>query len=298
MTGQPRLDPGFLRKLEQLRLLTRRVHTGRFAALNRSRKLGRGIDFADHRPYTPGDDFGDIDWNLYGRMNRFFIRLSEEETELNLHLLVDVSRSMDAPFEGDEVTKAEYARRVSTALAYIALSHLDRVHVWPFAGSLLKPLAPPRHKAQAVQVHRYLSSIEASDHTDLDAAARAFAGVARSKGIALILSDFLAPTGWRSGVDVLRHARFEVGLMQISAPQEHAVAPRGTVQLRDGETGRRMRVRITERMARDYHRAFLAHGQGLQDYARAHNLFYGHGRCDQPFEEMVLRTMRAERLLA
>ena len=297
--SEDELSPDFLRKLEYLRVVARRLHTGRFSALNRSRKLGRGIDFADHRPYAPGDDFKDIDWNLFGRLDRFMVRLAEEETELNIHLLVDCSRSMHASsVDGAPSDKGAYARQVATALAYIALAHLDRVHVYPFGAGLHKPLTPPRHKAQAVKIHRYLRSVPTDAATDLEATVRAFAGVARGRGLAVILSDFLAPTGWQRALDLLRHARYEVGILQISAPQESSIDERGEVVLLDRETGRKMRVRITDRIANLYHRAFLAHGEGLQDYARTHNLFYAHGRSDQPFEEMVLRTMRAERLLA
>jgi len=293
----PELSPEFLRKLEYLRVVSRKVHTGRFSALNRSRKLGRGIDFADHRPYTPGDAWSDIDWTLYGRLERLMIRLSEEETELNIHLLVDCSGSMGAPFGDDGADKAKYVRQVATALSYVALAHLDRVHVWPFADTIRQPFSPSRNKAQAVQVHRHLRGQEPGAATDLEAAARAFVGVARGRGIALVISDFLAPGGWQTALDVLRTARYEVGILQISAPGDADVAVRGPVWLVDGETGKRMRVRITERVAKSYREAFLAHGERLQSYARAHNLFYGHARCDHAFEEMVLHTMRAERLL-
>jgi len=285
------LNPDFLRKLEYLRVLARKVHTGRFSALQRSRKLGRGIDFADHRPYTPGDDFKDIDWNLYGRLDRFMVRLAEEETELNLYLLVDCSKSMSTQ-------KARYVRQVATALSYVALAHLDRVHVYPFGDGLLRPFSPSRHKAQAVQVYRRLQAAEPSGATDLSASCKAFAGVVRGRGIVLILSDFLTPGGWRRGMDLLRHGRFEVGLMQVSDPEESEAPAQGEVILNDRETGVARRLRITDGIASAYRKAFLAHGQGLQDYARAHNLFYAHGRTDQPFEQMVLHTMRSERLLA
>lgn len=285
------LPAEFLRKLEYLRVVARRLHAGRFSALNRSKKLGRGIDFADHRPYAPGDDFKDIDWNLYGRLDRFMVRLAEEETELNLHLLVDCSRSMDP-------AKARYARDVAAALSYVALAHLDRVHIWPFGERLLKPLTPPRHKAQAVAVHRYLASIDGGGATDLEGSMRAFAGVARSRGVALVISDFLSPSGWQGAIDVLRSARFEPAMLQVSNPDEAQVPVRGEVLLEDRETGRTLRVRVTERIAAAYRAAFVEHERSLRDYARAHNLFCAHGRSDQPFEEMVLRTMRTERLLA
>jgi uncharacterized protein (DUF58 family) len=286
------LHPEFLRRLEQLRLVARRQHGGRFAALQRSKKLGRGMDFADHRPYAPGDDWKDIDWTLYGRLDRLMVKLAEEETELNLYLLVDVSGSMAEP------GKSSFARQVATALAYVALASLDRVHLVPFGASMRPMFSPSRSRAQAVQVYRRLEA-EASDGegTDFIASMRSFAGLVRGRGIALVLSDFLADSGWQGALDRLRHARFEVGVLHISAPEEHGVPARGDVLLRDRE-GARLRFRMREDIGAAYLRAMREHGEALAAYARAHGLFHAHARTDQPFDEVVLRTMRTERLLA
>lgn len=292
------LSPEFLRKLEFLRLSSRRLHAGRSAALQRSRKLGRGMDFADHRPYVPGDDFKDIDWNLYGRLDRLMVRLAEEESELNLHVLVDCSRSMGTRPEAGGLSKSEFARRVVTALSYIALARLDRIHVYPFAAALGHPITPTRDKAQALRVYRHLGKVDVDGETDLEAVTRAFAEVARVRGVVLVLSDFLAPAGWQRALDLLRHARHEVAILQLTAPQEERVTARGEVLLRDSETGRVTRVRITEAVARAYRESFLQHSEELRSYARSHGLFYSRARCDDAFEELVLRTMRSERFLA
>ena len=288
------LSPDFLRKLEYLRVVARHQHQGRFAALTRSRKLGSGIDFADHRPYTPGDDFKDIDWNLYGRLDRFMIRLAEEDTELNLYLLVDVSPSM----RFGTPSKAEFACRVSTALSYVALAHLDRVHLFPFGDSILPPLHPPRNKAHALNVYRYLADQTAAGVSDLTHAAHGFAGVARTRGVVVIISDFLMEGGWREGLDMLRAAHFELALVHMSAPEE--VAPEltgGDWLLRDAESGRGLRVRLTPAMIKRYRQAFMDHGKELASYCRRYNMFYAHASSDSPFEELVLRTFRTGRLL-
>jgi uncharacterized protein (DUF58 family) len=285
------LPPDFLRRLEHLRLVSRRLFAGRFSALQRSRKLGRGMDFADHRPYVPGDDLRDVDWNVYGRTDRLMVRLAEEETELHLHLLVDVSRSM-----GPE--KALFVRRVATALAYVALAHLDRVHLWPFGERLLSPLSPPRNKARAVQVWRHLDGADGGGATDFLGAATSFAGVASARGVALVISDFLMPQGWQAAVDRLRHARQEVALLQVSTPQEADPGAKGEVLLADQETGRVRRVRLTDGVLAAYRAAFVAHGEALASHARTHGLFHAHARTDQPWEDVVLSTMRTGRLLA
>jgi uncharacterized protein (DUF58 family) len=287
------LSPEFLRKLEYLRVVARHQHAGRFAALTRSRKLGSGIDFADHRPYTPGDDFKDIDWNLFGRLDRFMIRLAEEDTELNLYLLVDVSASMAF---GDP-TKSEFACRVAAALSYVGLAHLDRVHLFPFGDNLLPPLHPPRNKAHAINVYRYLSSQRGAGSSDLSRSVMGFAGVARTRGVVCVLSDFLMESGWREALDILRAARFEVAVVHLSTPDESAPDLRGELLLRDAETGRRVRVRVTPALLKRYRQAFLEHGKELSSYCRRYNLFYAHARTDTPFEELVLKTFRAGRLL-
>lgn len=116
------LPAELLAKLELLRVATRRAHPGRYAARTRSKKLGVGVDFADHRPYTPGDDLKHVDWTLYGRSGQLMVRLAEEETELNVHLLVDRSASMGLTVgaaRGDD--KRAVAQRVAVAIAYVAL---------------------------------------------------------------------------------------------------------------------------------------------------------------------------------
>ena len=288
------LSPEFLRKLEYLRIVARHQHQGRFAALTRSRKLGSGIDFADHRPYAPGDDVKDIDWNLFGRLARFMIRLAEEDTELNLYLLVDVSASM----RFGTPTKSEFASRVAAALSYVALAHLDRVHLFPFGSGVLPPLHPPRNKAHAVNVYRYLAEQQAEGESDLARAIHGFAGVARTRGVVVIISDFLMSDGWREALDMMRATRFELALVHLSAPEEVEPDVRGgDWMLRDAESGRGMRVRLTPALIKRYREVFVQHGRELASYCRRYNLFYAHARTDSPFEELVLRTFRSGRLL-
>lgn len=289
-TDEGPLAPDFLRRLEYLRLVARRSHAGRFSALQKSRKLGRGMDFADHRAYSAGDDWKDIDWAVYGRTERLMVRLAQEETELDLHLLVDVSRSMGP-------VKTTFVRRVATALAYVALAHLDRVHLWPFGEKLLPPLSPPRQKARAVQVWRHLERVDGGTSTDLLSAATSFCSLAGGRGIVLLISDFFAEKGWRAALDRLHHARFETALLQVSDPEDAHPQGRGDVLLLDRETGRSRRVRLTDDRVRAYERAYVEHGEALAGYARDRGLFHAHARTDHAWEELVLQTMRTGHLL-
>lgn len=232
------LSPELLAKLELLRIATRRIHPGRYAARTRSRRLGAGIDFADHRTYTPGDDLKFVDWTLYGRLDQLMVRLSEEETELNVHVLVDLSRSMT--LDVGEVTadpKARVAAASAVALSYVALSNLDQVRVWPFSTELGRPLVPARRRAEVVRVHRFLHETTMEPGTDVLAAVRRFVQLSPARGVAVLVTD-QADARVRSAIDLMLHQRYDVGMVHIGAPGELKLPLRGErFDLVDGETG-------------------------------------------------------------
>src|SRR5438045_8114015 len=131
-----RFEDDFLKKLEYLHVVSKRAFAGQNRADRLTPKRGRGLEFADHRQYAPGDDFRHIDWKAYKRLNRLLLRLFDEEQDLPIYLLLDTSRSMAQPEKFDQ------ARRVTAALCYIGLSHLDRVTMTPFGASLGDESAP------------------------------------------------------------------------------------------------------------------------------------------------------------
>src|SRR5918992_5978714 len=121
-------DSDFLKKLEYLSLVSRRVFRGSILAQRRTMQLGGGIEFADHRQYAPGDDFRYLDWNVYARHGELLLKRFQEEEDLHVYFLLDCSRSMAY----GEPSKFDLARQVTAALAYIALADLDRVAVAAF----------------------------------------------------------------------------------------------------------------------------------------------------------------------
>ena len=116
-----RFEDDFLKKLEYLHVISRRAFAGQNRADRLARKRGRGLEFADHRQYAPGDDFRQIDWKAYKRLGRLLLRLFDEEQDLPIYLMLDVSASMAEP------AKFDLARRVAAALCYVGLVHLDRL---------------------------------------------------------------------------------------------------------------------------------------------------------------------------
>ena len=149
-------DEQFLKKLEYLYVVANKVFVGRIRAERRSRKIGSGVEFADHRNYAAGDDLRYLDWSVYGRLDKLLLRLFEEEEDLHIYLLVDASASMRAN------GKLDYAERICAALAYVGLAKLDRVSIVPFGGGAraVERLPPSRGKAQIFKVFQFLSALE------------------------------------------------------------------------------------------------------------------------------------------
>src|SRR5215211_520294 len=149
----PLFDEAFLRQLDRLALIARRPVAGEMQGERRSPKRGPSVEFADYKPYVSGDDFRQIDWNLYARAERFFLKLFVAEEELTLHLLLDTSRSMDW---GDP-NKLRYAKRVIGAVGYIALTNLDRITLTAFGQERELTMPTQRSKRGVVPLFSFLT---------------------------------------------------------------------------------------------------------------------------------------------
>src|SRR5271155_5106476 len=167
----PLLEPEFLHKLEQLELVSRRIFVGRMKGERKSKRRGSSVEFAEHRNYTFGDDLRHIDWNVYGRLDKLFLKLFLEEEDLHFYTLLDTSLSMDF----GNPTKLRYGKQVAAALAFIGLVNHDRVLVDTFSAKLDAGLRGIRGRSQMWRVVQYLERLEATGPSDLTASAREFA---------------------------------------------------------------------------------------------------------------------------
>jgi uncharacterized protein (DUF58 family) len=291
-----RFDETFLRRLETLRVVTKRASLGRLRADRRSRRQGAGIEFADHRGYVAGDDLRLLDWNLYGRMERLLLRLFEEDEDLAIDVLVDTSASMGmgAP------PKLELALQVGAALAYVGLANLDRVAVTTVGEALGDGLPPARGKSNILPLLRFLDGVEASGRTSLAAATRAFLGRRgrHRKGLVVLVSDFYDPAGYREAIDLLRYGRFEIIVIQVTAPDEAHPALRGEVTITDAETGEEREVTVSPATLAAYERRHAAHVRGLEAFCRERAIPCFAVSSDEAFDSVVLRVFRAGGLLA
>lgn len=292
-------DSSFLGKLERLHLLSRRTFGGQSRAERRSRKLGSSLEFADYRNYSPGDDLRSIDWNIYGRLDKLFLKLFEEEEDLHIHLLVDASASMrwtarnartDEPLRQ---SKLDLARRIAGTLAYIGLANLDRVDIHFFAENLLADLGSGRGKGH---FHRALEFLDRpppeQGQTQLKRSLRAFGQGKRRRGLVIVLSDFFDPNGYEDALSYLLYQRYELQLVQVLDPAELSPGLLGDLRLTDAETGQIREVTVNETLTRAYEREVEDFLAGLENFCARRGIGLRRAMTDMSFEDFVLRTLR------
>ena len=292
-------DEAFLRRLEQLAILCRRSMAGRTQGERRSARRGQSVEFADFRPYAMGDDFRRIDWNAYARLERFFIKLFVSEEDLTVHLLVDVSRSMD----WGTPNKLDYALRAAGALGYIALVGLDRVTVTalghPEPANGAGQLAPLRGKRQALTLFDFLqhlrppgeSSKAAPAQAALGPRLRAYAGAIARPGPLLLLSD-LMDDGWAEGLRALGSRGFEVSVLHVLSPDEVDPGLEGDLKLRDVESGAEVEITADYDLLQRYRVGLAAWRQDLRQFCSARGMHYVPIETSLPFDDLLFALLR------
>ncbi len=291
----PLFDSDFLQKLEYLSLVSRRVFRGQLMAQRRTKQLGGGIEFADHREYTPGDDFRYLDWNVYARLDELLLKRFQEEEDLHLYLLLDCSRSMGF----GSPPKFDLARQVAAALAYIALADLDRVAVVAFADGIVADFPLTRGKARILTLMKFLENLPLQGcDTDLAETATAFVHRPQRRGLVVVLSDLFDPSGFQRGLDRLRYHQYELSVVQIYDRRDAEPDVLGDVELVDGETQAGTKVTVTEKNLKQYRQIFSEFLQSVRNYCRSHAIGCTTTTSDVAFDELVLGMLRAGRVVA
>ena len=291
-------DSPFLAKLEQLHLLARKIFRGEHRAERRSRQNGSSLEFADYRTYAFGDDLRSIDWNVYARLDRLFVKLFEQEQDLDVHFLIDASASMrwvaEPPAPGGEtLSKFDQARRIAAALSYIALVNLDRVNLIWFGSALGRDLGLSRGKSQFHKILEFLRSApELAGPTHLLPSLRAFAQRMKRRGLVFVISDFFDPAGYEEALSLLAYHRFETHVVQVLDPAEVDPSALGDLRLTECETGELYEVTASESVVQRYREQAAAFVEGLETFALRRGAGYARASTEVPFEDLVLRVLR------
>jgi uncharacterized protein (DUF58 family) len=286
-------DEGFLRQLERLLLLLRSPVRGGLKGGRRSVKRGQSVEFADYRDYSLGDDLRQLDWNVYARLEKLFVKLFVEEEDVTITILVDASASMAS----GRPEKLLFAKRAAAAIGYIGLASEDRVAVSALGGRASRRHTPLRGSGRVFRLLSNLSSIRPADGpTDLVAAARHAAAQLHGRGVIVLLSDLLDPGADRV-IRELAATRSELIVLHILSPAELDPEIEGDLRLVDAETGEGVDVTADLPTIDAYRARLAAWKESLANLAARRQASYLDLSSDTPLNELIFAELRRRRVL-
>lgn len=289
-------DATFLDRLRMLALRLRKRRQLMRRGSQSTSATGFTREFKDYRHYTPGEDYRGIDWRLYARLDKLFVRLYEETQELNLHILVDTSGSMAKPFE----EKRKQALRFAVALAYLGLSGQQRVSLYSMSDGIKAELPPLRGQGNIEKVIQAVLQFSFGGLTDLEKCFDEFRPSRQRFGVIFVISDFYGRDVATAPEAVARAAAWpgESHFLQLMHPGEREPDIEGEVELAEVETGERRRFWITKKEMQRYTAAYDAFVENLERACVSRQIDFMQARTDEPFEERFLELLTRGSALA
>jgi uncharacterized protein (DUF58 family) len=278
-------DADFLRRLERLHLIAKRLDWAGAGGEHAASRKGHSLEFSDYRRYQRGDDLRYVDWNIYRRLDRLVLKVFTAEEELNIYLLVDTSASMAFP-------KIDYAKKVAAALGYIGLKNLDRVGGAAFSSTLLTPLKPGRGRTQILRLFGFLDGLSCSGPTHLEAAMNTFTTLFPQPGLAVIVSDLFDPTGWRAAVEALARKKHQVLVIHVLDDEEMEPRFTGEVALVDAEGSRERKLFVDEALARRFQEELAFYFRDIESACANLGVDYLRTTTRVPFDDFILKSLR------
>ncbi len=284
-------DPEFIRRLDSLYLLARKVLGGTLQAERKSTKRGTGITFADYSEYYFGADYRAIDWRVYARFETLMIKLFELEEDATIYVLVDCSRSVESKFL--------FIRQMAAALGYIALNCLDRLAVYGMADTMTPVLDTCRGRGKVLSLLRGLEMANLHEgESRFNACCRIFQARHVRRGLVIVLSDFLFPTGFEDGLNFLQFHGHDVYCIQVQDDNDTKCDWRGDADIECVETGARQRLTITEREAKQYEATVAEWNESLRVSCARRRIGLVSTSTEPPFELVIQDILRRGGLVA
>lgn len=244
------LDPKVLAKISRLELRARLIVEGFISGSHRSPYRGFSVEFAEHREYVPGDDLRHVDWKVWSKTDRYYIKQYEEETNLNCHICVDTSESM--AYGSGPLTKLEYANCIAAGLTYLLVHQQDSAGLALFDSGLRKFLPASGHAGQLPEVCRALEAARPEARSDMEPIFHSLAEKIRKRGIVVIISDLFNPVDTLiKGLKHFRHRRHDVIVLHVLDPAEKTF-PFQRLTLFEGLEGRGDLLTEPRALRRDY----------------------------------------------
>ncbi len=320
------LTPDFMRQLDRLDVLSRKMLQGKLQGERRSKRRGRSVEFADYRNYVPGDDPRFIDWNLYARLDKLFIRLFMAEEDLSVWVLLDTSASMDWPPEDSYtggtggsrdrdilpnespdnvaaslpvINKLDYAKRVAAAIGYIGLVNYNRVHIHAFSSTMHAGLSNLRGRRPMPRLLNFIAQQrppgDRAAESDLTTVMRRFALTQRGKGVVIVISDLLDRGDPAEAMRYLLGDRYDAFVLHLLSPGElepNSVGVLGDLRLRDVEDAQTADVSVTPALLKRYKARLEEWSDNWRAECLRRGVAYMRANTATPFETLVLKWLR------
>jgi uncharacterized protein (DUF58 family) len=287
------LDPVFMSRLDALDVLSRKILQGKLQGERRSKRRGQSVEFADYRPYVAGDDLRFVDWNIYGRLERLFLKLFLEEQDLTVHIVADASASMGF----GEPSKELFIKKLTAALGYVSLVNNNRVTISFIADGVTVQLANMRGRSYLDQMAECLLTTGCDGLSNFDDACRQLAAGRIGSGVMIVLSDFLFKEGYDSGLRRLIGRQYDLYAIQVLCPQELSPDLSGELKLIDIEDADAAEITVSAALTKYYKRNLTAYCNELKDFCTSRGAVYVLANSADSVESLVLNYLRRIRLL-
>ena len=289
----PLLGPELLAQLERLELVTRKIFRGRMKGERRSRRRGQSAEFSDFRNYVAGDDLRFIDWNMYARFERLFLKVFLEEEDLHFYALIDNSDSMSF---GDP-SKLQYAKQLAGSLGFVGLCRADRVRIETIGQPLHRPSAVFRGRQSLWRMVQHLESIEAGDNVPLEVGVKNFCLRNSGKGILVLISDLMDKSGYESALRYLLAQSLDVYVVQILSPEEVDPDVQGDLRLVDCEDADVAEITVSKPLLDRYQKTLASFVEGARSYCAKRGMTYLLANTSVPVDQLVTNYLRSRGLV-
>lgn len=313
------LDSALIARISQLDYTSKKIFAGKLKGERRSKKRGESVEFADHRPYVSGDDIRHIDWNIFGRLDRLFLKLFLEEEDLSLHIVLDASASGDC----GQPNKFVYMQQLAMALGYIGLVNLNRVTVSAIGGgrdveterqgdeggngspvaaaSPVTAVRDLRGRRRTQDLARFICSVAPVGAAPFTEACKRIALSRRGKGVMVVLSDFFIKEGYETGLRLLVGRGYDLFCLQVLSPAEvEPTGPNGIagdLRLKDVEDGDLAEVTISAPLLKRYKANLAAYTDQLREFCARREIGLITVRSDTPIDTLILDYLRKRGVL-
>jgi uncharacterized protein (DUF58 family) len=289
--GASLIDPQTLMRIKSLQVRARVAVQGFIKGIHRSPYHGFSVEFSEYREYSPGDDPRYLDWRLYARSDRYYVKRFEDETNLRCYLVLDTSRSMG--YRSGPYSKSEYARTAAATIAYFLSTQRDAVGLLTFEDRITQYL-PPRHRPG--HLRRLMGALEREPQgaaTNLVEPLEQIAATVRKRGLIVLISDLLAPTGpLRTRLGYLRSRGHDVVVLRVLDPAEVQFGFTAPAMFHDVESGRELYVDPAAAKA-EYLRRFAGHAAEIERSCVDLGIEYQSITTDRPLELVLFDLLKA-----